>query len=321
MTGYLKLKHFVGPVTDRLPAVPAFFALALSLVASLGGCSSRPESRPVEDDLTSGRISVACATEAKGIVRRQIEEFQTLYPHAQIDVRETTSREAVGELFGGRADLAVITRDLEAEERSAAVRGGLRLEGFRFACDAVAIVVREDNPVQNLALDDLRAIYDGDITDWTSLGGPAGKIVPVIQTPSSDITGYFVQQVMGGSGLRASALYADGDSAVVRAVRSNRLAIGYVSLASVGPGVRSLRLATLKALPYWKPDQQSAYEGHYPLTRFFSYYLRENGPRLAHGVVTFGTSMEGQTLVRSGGLVPTSVPVRFVRRSPMLSTH
>ena len=320
MTRFINLIHFVGPETDRLPAVPAFFVLALALALSLGGCS-RPAPRTMEDDLTGGRISIACATEANGILRRQIEEFQTLYPKASFDVRETSSRDAVGDLFGGRADLAVITRDLDVEERAAAVRGGLKLEGFRFACDAVAIVVREDNPVENLALDDLRAIYEGGIAEWPALGGTAGRIVPVVQPPASDITGYFVQQVMGGGALRASALYADGDSAVIRAVRANRFAIGYASLSAIGPGVRALRIASLKALPYWKPDAQSAYEGHYPLTRYFSYYLRESGPRLAHGVVTFGTSLEGQTLVKDGGLVPTSVPVRFVRRSPMLSTH
>jgi hypothetical protein len=37
--------------------------------------------------------------------------------------------------------------------------------------------------------------------------------------------------------------------------------------------------------------------------------------------VTFVASQPGQQLVLAGGRVPTAVPLRFVRRSPLLSTH
>jgi hypothetical protein len=82
-----------------------------------------------------------------------------------------------------------------------------------------------------------------------------------------------------------------------------------------------LRVSSLQGLPYWKPDLEAVYKGEYPLTRFFNYYVRAERPPLANGLITFGTSYDGQRLVRDGGLVPTAVPVRFVRRSPLLSGH
>jgi len=63
------------------------------------------------------------------------------------------------------------------------------------------------------------------------------------------------------------------------------------------------------------------HDGKYPVTRFYNLYVRTGGPALANGFITYITSLEGQRLIREAGLVPTSVPVRFVRRSPMLSTH
>ena len=72
---------------------------------------------------------------------------------------------------------------------------------------------------------------------------------------------------------------------------------------------------------YLLPDPEAVYKGSYPLTRFFNLYVRSKGRRLANGFITFVTSRDGQALVHDSGLVPTSVPVRFVRRSPMLSTH
>jgi phosphate transport system substrate-binding protein len=275
----------------------------------------------VEDSLTSGRITIVCAPEAYRLVERERAAFQTLYPRAKIGIRLGSSREAVAALFAASADIAVITRELEPEERRAAVQGKLALDGFRFARGGVLAVIHPSNPVENLAIDDLRRIYRNEVTRWSQLGGPSLAIVPVIQPVESDITEFFSQAVMGLEPIRARVVYEESDSAVAARVASEPGAIGYVSLGVPLEGVQALRLASLTGLPYWKPDLEAIYRGDYPLTRFFSMYVRATGPKLANGFITFATSFEGQKLVRDFGLVPTEVPVRFVRRSPMLSTH
>jgi phosphate transport system substrate-binding protein len=275
----------------------------------------------VEDSLTSGRILIVCASEASALISRERDAFVALYPEATIEVRSGPSREAIRTLFGAEADLGVITRELEPAERVAASRGGLELEGYRFARDALVMVVHPGNRVENLALEELRRIYDGRAVRWSELGGPALEIEPVIQAPESDITEFFVQQVMNGQPIRARARYAASDSEVVDAVARRAGAVGYVSLAWADRGARALRLASLTGLPYRRPDLETVYGGEYPLTRFLSLYARPDGPRLANGFITYVTSIDGQRIVRESGLVPTTVPVRFVRRSGMQSTH
>jgi phosphate transport system substrate-binding protein len=252
---------------------------------------------------------------------REREAFVRLYPDADVRLVHGTSREAVRRLFAAEADLAVITRELEPEERGAAVRGRLELEGYRFARDALVVVVQPANPVENLALDDLRRIYSGRLARWSDLGGAATRIEPIIQPPQSDITEFFVQRVMDGQPITAPAVYEASDSAVVAGVARRPAAIGFVSLAWADRGAKALRLSSLSGLPYWKPDLEAVYQGDYPLTRFLNLYARPSGPRLANGFITFVTSQDGQKIVYEAGLVPTSVPVRFVRRSPMQSTH
>lgn len=315
--GFLDLCHFVTSRQRR--SVAPLIGAALSV--ALGGCSPQSAPPPVEDSLTSGRIQVDCAPEAWDVIRRQQAGFQRLYPEARLDVRGSLSRDAIQALFSARSDLAVITRELEPEERSAAVRGGLELEGFRFARDAVVAIVNESNAVENLTLEQLRAIYAGRLTDWSQAGGARGALTPVLQPVESDVTAFFAQEVMHDDPIAARVMTADGDSAVVEYVRSHPEAIGFVTLGWSERGARALRLATVAGLPYWKPDLEAVYKGDYPLTRYFNFYVRTEGPRVAHGFITFATSRDGQQVVRDCGLVPTSVPVRFVRRSPMMSTH
>jgi phosphate transport system substrate-binding protein len=302
-------------------AFPATLPCILMAAACLGGCSPHAAPGRVEDTLTSGRIRVVCAPEALDLVARERSIFEALYPQASLEVRAGPSREAVRALFAAECNLAVITRELEPEERAAAVRGRLELEGYRVARDAVVALVNPTNPVENLAVEDLRRIYLGERTRWSDVGGTPRPIHVVIQPPESDITAFFVQQVMTGEPLGARSIYETCDSAVVARVAKDPDAVGYVTLAATGRGVRSLRVASLTGLPYWKPDPEAVYNGEYPLTRFINFYVRAHGPALANGFITYVTSRDGQKIVHEAGLVPTTVPVRFVRRSPMVGAH
>jgi len=215
----------------------------------------------------------------------------------------------------------VIARELRLEEREAAVRGRLELEGYRFARDALLIVVHPSNPVENVAIDEIRRIYQGDLTRWSTLGGTNSPVEPVVQPLGSDIEAFFDHAVMGNEPVTAPSHRAESDSAVIQLVLQNPRAIGYVSLSSDSAGAKVLRVASLTGLPYWKPDLEAIYRGDYPLTRFLNAYVRSSGPKLSHGLITFLTSIDGQRLVYESGYVPTAVPVRFVRRSAMLEAH
>ena len=255
------------------------------------------------------------------MISREREAFQALYPEARIEVVAGTSRDAIGRLFGGTADLAVIARELAPEERAAALRGTLELEGYRFARDALLAVVNESNHVENMTLADLASIYQGDAKRWSEFGGVDQRIEPVVQPQESDVTQFFVQQVMSGSPIAARSVPALSDSDVVAQVAARPNAIGYVSLGASLDGVHALRLAALRGLPYRDADLERVYHGEYPLTRFLSLYVRAKCRPLADGFITYVTSIDGQKLVQQAGFVPTAVPVRFVRRSAMRGAH
>jgi phosphate transport system substrate-binding protein len=275
----------------------------------------------VEDTLTGGRISIVCAPEVKSIIDREVAAFDSLYPGAGFTVKTGSSREAIRALFAAECDLAAITRDLEPDERGAAVRGGLELEGYRFAGDGVVLLVHPSNAVENVALEDVRGIYEGVVRRWDELGGTAGAIEPVIQPPGSDMAAYIEQRVMNGGPVRARVVYERSDSGVVAYVSRHPAAIGFAAMAWADRGAKALRLASLKGLGYRRPDPEGVYRGDYPLTRHMNLYVRPKGAARANDLITYITSRDGQVRVHDGGLVPTAVPVRFVRRSPMLGSH
>ena len=320
---FLDWCYFGVPGKDGwcISRTPAVFLLPLVITTALGGCSSRPVRSPVEDSLTTGRITIVCPVEAESLLARERDAFEALYPDASIRIEAGRPGEAVRRLFAAECDAAVLSRDLTPDERSAAVRGGLDLEGYRFAKDAVVVIVHPGNPVENMALDVLKRIYEGAITDWSQAGGSARPIEPVFPPLESDMADFFVEHVMDGQPIRARALTATSDSGVVASVAERPGRIGFVPMAWGHRGAKTVRLAGMTGLPYENADAETIYRGDYPLTRPFLFEVRAEGPRLAHGFITFVTSRDGQVIVHQSGLVPTSVPVRFVRRSPLRGAH
>jgi phosphate transport system substrate-binding protein len=275
----------------------------------------------VEDSLTSGRIKVTSAVGASRLVNGERLEFMQLYPQARIDMQTTTSRQAIEALFTAQSDLAVIARELEPEERAAATRGRLELEGYRFAKDAIVVIVNPSLRVENVSVDELRSIYQGKTTDWSQLGDRPLRIVPVYPPAESDLADFWVEHVMKGETVTAHVVAAAHDSDMVDAVKTRPGAVGFVPLSWSERGAKSVRVSSMTGLPYWKPDLEAVYHDDYPLTRSLSFYVRTDGPRVAHGFITYVTSHDGQKLVQDSGLVPTTVPVRFVRRSPLKGAH
>jgi phosphate transport system substrate-binding protein len=295
--------------------------VSLLLVAASAGCGVRQRPGVVEDSVTSGRMTVVCPPEVHALLVRERDAFQALYPQASIEIKVGTAREAVGALFAGRCEAAVVARDLRPEERAAALQGGMELEGFRFARDALVFIVNPANPVQNVSVPQVRGIYQGTVKQWSELGGRGQAIHPVVQPMESDMTAAFDERVMTGERIGARVFTEASDSAVAARVASDPQAVGYVSMAAAGRGTAALRVAALRGLEYARPDVETVYAGTYPAIRSYGYYLRAKGGLLAGGFITYITTDDGQKIVHEAGLVPTAVPVRFVHRSPMIPSH
>ena len=300
------------------------FGVLVPALILLSGACARPEtSRPVEDTETSGRISIAASADLHSLVVDEAEGFRSQYPEAALDVGEPRpSGQVFADVLAGRADVAVIGRELEQEERDMARKGGIELEGHRVAQDGLCVVVASGNPVQNVTLGELRRIWSAEVREWSALGGRSERIVPVLPPLHADLARAFVQLVMNGEPMRAATLMEVSDSAVAARVARTPGAIGVVPLRLVqAEGLRALHIAPLEGMPYVEPDMESVHEGRYPLHYYVHVYVRTQRPRLAGGFVTYVASQPGQERVLASGRLPTSVPLRFVRRSPMLGSH
>lgn len=259
--------------------------------------------------------------EIAGVVRAAAAEFSRLYPGNEIRVETARARGAMDALFRARAAIAVVGREIVDEERQAAQGARVVVEAHRVARDGLVVIVHPDNPVEQIAFDDLAEIFAGTKTSWAAFGGRDRRIVPVVPSVESGATQLFVDRVLGGAPLAAPAVTTETDSAVAARVAGDADAIGFVSLPFADRGVKALRVSRLRGMPYVAADARTVYDEEYPLLRYFNVVVRVPGTTLANDFLTFLAAVEGQREILQAGYVPATVPVRFTSRTPTLPSH
>jgi phosphate transport system substrate-binding protein len=125
--------------------------------------------------------------------------------------------------------------------------------------DALAIIVHPDNPLHNLTLEQLRAVYEGRVGSWEALGGDTQRLTVVTRDGASGVRGEFQSLVMGSREVGSAAQVVTTDAAMVETIASTPGSIGYVSLSALDDRVRPLAINSIL------PDADSVYEQVYPL--------------------------------------------------------
>jgi len=118
---------------------------------------------------------VGSSTIGKTVLPQFAQEFSKNYGHTFSRIDNPGSGQGIDALLKDKTELAGISRPIETKERA------LGLRFFIIGYDAIGVVVHKDNPVKNLSMEQLRAIFSGKITNWSDVGGKNAPIDVIIE--------------------------------------------------------------------------------------------------------------------------------------------
>jgi phosphate transport system substrate-binding protein len=168
--------------------------------------------------------------------------------------------------------------------------------------DGIAIVVNKSNPVANLSRKQIQAIFSGQTTDWSKVGGSPGHIDLFARDDRSGTYDTFKSLVLESTPLAPDAKRFEDSSALSDAVSSDPNAIGFVGL----PFVRSARAVPVSdqnTAPLL-PSVFTVAREDYVFSRRLFLYTPANPPNpLTLRFIQFATSDAGQEIVAREGFV------------------
>ena len=154
------------------------------------------------------------------------------------------------------------------------------------------------NGVEDLTLEQIAAIYTGEITNWKDVGGADEEIVLIGREAGSGTRDGF-ESITGTSEKcqYRQELTSTGD--VITAVSQNPAAIGYASLASVKDTVKALKVGGVT------PTEATVKDGSYPVQRPFVLVTRTGEALSAEAQAFFDyvTSANASEIIAKAGAV------------------
>ena len=296
--------------------IPANFRvlplLAASLVATVPGlraAAEKAEQVTIQNKGSDTMVNVA---------QVWAEEYKKTHPSIEVEVSGGGSGVGIAALTKGMIELANSSRNMKKEEIEQAKKNtGKEPKEFVVGYDALAIYVHKDNPLAEISIEQLAAIFaeEGKATKWSDIGVkmPAGKdeIVRVSRQSSSGTYEFFREHVLAKKDFKLGSRDMNGSKEVVELVASTPTAIGYSGMGYNEPGrVKMLKVRAKADAPAFEPNVANALSKQYPIARSLQVYTLGEPQGELKKYVDWILSDAGQQVVEKSGYVPLPAAAR-----------
>jgi phosphate transport system substrate-binding protein len=263
-------------------------------LAGASGCGGR-------GDRSATEIVVTGSTTLLPIAEQAAEQFEEFAEGTNVLVSGLGSSAGIEAVYAGTSNIGTSSRDLKGDELD------LGLVDTPVAYDGIAVIVNPNNPVDGLSVSELRAIFAGEITNWSEVGGEDRPINLVNRDEASGTREAFSKIVMSGEAefdRRATVLPGTGQ--VRDVVARSKGAIGYISVGFVEPRFTGTRVKALD-VDGVTPSEETVATGEYPIARILHFFTKGEPAELTKRYIDFVLSDTVQDgVVVDAGFVPVT---------------
>ena len=247
----------------------------------------------------AGNIVINGSTTVLPIAQKLAEAYMKENPDTRISISGGGSGNGIKAIFDGTTDIADSSRFIKNDEVSLAVEKGRYPVPFSVAYDCIVPIVHPSNSITDLNLDQLKAIYKGEVKNWKQVGGPDSKIVVVSRDTSSGTYEVWEEKIMKKERVYPGALLQASNGAVAQAVANNKNAVGYIGIGYINTSVKPLTVNGITG------SAETTLDGTFPISRPL-FMFTNNWPvgDVAKFINYTLHPEKGQNLVKQAGFVP-----------------
>lgn len=109
----------------------------------------------------SGKVVVSGSSSVTPVMEKLAEAYQKANTNVTVDVQQSDSSTGIKDAINGTSDIGMASRDISDDELSQGIKS------VTIAQDAIAVIVNKDNAVDDITMDEIKAIYTGSKTTWS----------------------------------------------------------------------------------------------------------------------------------------------------------
>ena len=284
---------------------PKLFTLLTLALFGLGGLAAAERAK---------MIQVKGSDTMVNLVQILAEEYMGKTPGAAIAVLGGGSGTGITGLINQTCDIANSSREWKPKEIDQAWDKGVKPRHFVVAVDGLSVIVNEKNPIDQVTMAQVGALYRGEIKNWKALGDYPKPVSLYGRQSNSGTYGFMQEFVLGNKNYSADMKEMNGNAQIIEGVLQDEGAVGYVGVGylfdesgKVRKGLKILKVSKQPGGAGFMPTDKAAVDsGDYPIAR--ALYMATNGKPKANvgAFLSWISGPEGQAIVEREGFFPIS---------------
>ncbi|RLB84897.1 MAG: phosphate ABC transporter substrate-binding protein [Deltaproteobacteria bacterium] len=247
----------------------------------------------------AGNLVIKGSTTVLPIAQKVAEAFMKENPEVSISLSGGGSGNGIKAIIDRTTDIADSSRFIKGKEVTLAVEKGVYPVPFRIAYDCIVPVVHPSNPMKDISMDQLKALYNGEVKNWKDIGGPDKRVVVISRDTSSGTYEVWHKKVMKKEKVFPGALLQASNGAVAQAVAKNKYAIGYIGVGYLNKDVKALTVNGVVG------SKETTLDGTFPISRPLFMFTQDWPTGDTVKFINYVLHpQKGQKLVGESGYVP-----------------
>lgn len=277
--------------------IPSFILVSILSIIACGPPQERNQT-----------IQIKGSDTEVNLVQSMAETYMDAHPEASLAVTGGGSGTGIAALINGKTDIANSSRPMKEEEITAAEKNGVEPFATIFAIDGLALIIHPSQIIEGLTIAEIASIFNGEVDNWSDLGGEALSISAYGRQSNSGTFTYFRDNIIKDD-YSTSIKQMNGNSQIVEAVKNDPSGIGYVGVGyiqnkegGVVDGIKVLNVAISEGDSAVSPmEKANVISGAYPISRPLFQYTNGKPTGKVLDFIRYELGEEGQRTVSENG--------------------
>jgi phosphate transport system substrate-binding protein len=271
----------------------------LLLAVIMFGCGGGKKDEPSQETIT-----IKGSDTMVQLGQRWAENYMKSDSSIRIQVTGGGSGTGLSALINGTTDICMSSRPIKEKEKEQ-LQQKYQSAGVEItvAKDGLTIFLNSANPVTELTMEQIKAIYTGKVKNWKEVGGSDATIILYGRENSSGTYAFLKEHALNNEDFANEMQALPGTAAVVNAVKKDPNGIGF---GGVGYAA-DLKEAAIKNdadAAALLPTKENIDNNSYPLSRSLYFYMRKTPEGKTKAFIDWVLGAGGQDVVTKEGFFP-----------------
>ena len=239
------------------------------------------------------RMDIVGSTSVQPLAEELADAYMANQSNLKISVQGGGSGMGIRSTHQGITDIGMSSKELDSSDKENITEVELGKEG-------IVVGVNNGNNISDLSSDQIRDIFNGNITNWEEVGGKNQEIHVITREEGSGTRDAFTSLIMDKSDIMSSAIVQSSTESVKQAVSTDPGAIGYMSFAHMSNDVKSLSVDGVQ------PSEETISNGDYELQRPFLFLIKGKPTGEVNKFLEWVKSPEGTKIIEENKIIPVS---------------